>query len=47
MSPNTVKAFLLVVIIKMGVSTGSGIVGKVVTTKPNADSGGSKKAYGD
>jgi DNA-binding CsgD family transcriptional regulator len=41
-SPNTVKAFLRVVMIKMGVSTRSGIVGKVVTTKPNADSGGSR-----
>jgi DNA-binding CsgD family transcriptional regulator len=41
-SPNTVKAFLRVVMIKMGVSTRSGIVGKVVTTKPNADSGGQR-----
>jgi DNA-binding CsgD family transcriptional regulator len=39
-SPNTVKAFLRVVMIKMGVSTRSGIVGKVVTTKPNSDSDG-------
>jgi hypothetical protein len=44
-SPNTVNAFLLVVIIKIGVSTGSRIVGEVVTTKCNADPG-SKEAYG-
>ena len=41
-SPNTVKAFLRVVMIKMGVSTRSGIVGKVVTTKPDTDSGGQR-----
>jgi len=35
-SANTVKAFLRLVMIKMGVSTRSGIVGKVVTTKPDA-----------
>jgi DNA-binding CsgD family transcriptional regulator len=29
-SPNTVKAFLRIVMVKMGVSTRSGVVGKVV-----------------
>jgi DNA-binding CsgD family transcriptional regulator len=29
-SPNTVKAFLRLVMVKMGVSTRSGIVGRVV-----------------
>lgn len=33
-SPNTVKAFLRLIMIKMGVSTRSGIVGKVMTTRP-------------
>lgn len=32
-SPNTVKAFLRLVMVKMGVSTRSGIVGKVVSPK--------------
>lgn len=32
-SPNTVKAFLRLIMIKMGVSTRSGIVGKAVTSK--------------
>jgi DNA-binding CsgD family transcriptional regulator len=31
-SPNTVKAFVRLVMIKMGVSTRSGIAGKIVTT---------------
>lgn len=34
-SPNTVKAFLRLIMIKMGVSTRSGIVGKAVTTRPD------------
>jgi DNA-binding CsgD family transcriptional regulator len=29
-SPNTVKAFLRIVMVKMGVSTRSGILGKVI-----------------
>ena len=33
-SPNTVKAFLRVVMIKMGVSSRSAIVGKVMMTRP-------------
>jgi DNA-binding CsgD family transcriptional regulator len=33
-SPNTVKAFLRLIMLKMGVSTRSGIVGKAVTAKP-------------
>jgi DNA-binding CsgD family transcriptional regulator len=32
-SPNTVKAFLRLIMLKMGVSTRSGIVGKAITTK--------------
>jgi DNA-binding CsgD family transcriptional regulator len=32
-SPNTVKAFLRLVMVKMGVSTRSGIVGKIVGPK--------------
>jgi DNA-binding CsgD family transcriptional regulator len=32
-SPNTVKAFLRLIMLKMGVSTRSGIVGKAMTTK--------------
>jgi DNA-binding CsgD family transcriptional regulator len=32
-SPNTVKAFLRLIMVKMGVSTRSGIVGKAVTAK--------------
>jgi DNA-binding CsgD family transcriptional regulator len=31
-SPNTVKSFLRLIMVKMGVSTRSGIVGKVLTT---------------
>jgi DNA-binding CsgD family transcriptional regulator len=31
-SPNTVKAFLRLIMIKMGVSTRSGIVGKAMTS---------------
>ena len=33
-SPNTVKAFLRLVMVKMGVSTRAGIVGKIVKTTP-------------
>jgi DNA-binding CsgD family transcriptional regulator len=33
-SPNTVKAFLRSIMLKMGVSTRSGILGKAITTKP-------------
>jgi DNA-binding CsgD family transcriptional regulator len=33
-SPNTVKAFLRLVMIKMGVSTRSGIMGKIIQAKP-------------
>jgi DNA-binding CsgD family transcriptional regulator len=33
-SPNTVKAFIRLVMVKMGVSTRSGIVGKIVCQKP-------------
>ena len=33
-SPNTVKAFLRLIMVKMGVSTRSGIVGKAVTGQP-------------
>jgi DNA-binding CsgD family transcriptional regulator len=32
-SPNTVKAFLRLIMLKMGVSTRSGILGKAITTK--------------
>ena len=32
-SPNTVKAFLRLIMLKMGVATRSGIVGKAITTK--------------
>ncbi len=35
-SPNTVKAFLRLVMLKMGVSTRSGIAGKVAGSRPNA-----------
>src|SRR5438309_8780337 len=33
-SPNTVKVFLRLIMVKMGVSSRSGIVVKIVTTKP-------------
>lgn len=33
-SPNTVKVFLRMIMVKMGVSTRSGIVGKAITGKP-------------
>jgi DNA-binding NarL/FixJ family response regulator len=33
-SPNTVKVFLHMIMVKMGVSTRSGIVGKALTGKP-------------
>lgn len=33
-SPNTVKAFLRLIMVKMGVSTRSAIVGKALTTEP-------------
>ena len=33
-SPNTAKVFLRVIMVKMGVSTRSGIVGKALTGKP-------------
>jgi len=33
-SPNTVKAFLRLIMMKMGVSTRSGVVGKALTTVP-------------
>jgi DNA-binding CsgD family transcriptional regulator len=33
-SPNTVKAFIRLVMVKMGVSTRSGIVGRVVSPRP-------------
>jgi DNA-binding NarL/FixJ family response regulator len=33
-SPNTVKAFLRLIMVKMGVSTRSAIVGKAFTTEP-------------
>lgn len=33
-SPNTVKAFLRLIMVKMGVSTRSGVVGKVLGTEP-------------
>jgi len=35
-SPNTVKAFLRLVMVKMGVSTRSGIAGKIAGSRPNA-----------
>jgi DNA-binding CsgD family transcriptional regulator len=35
-SPNTVKAFLRLVMVKMKVSTRSGIAGKIAGSKPNA-----------
>jgi len=34
-SPNTVKAFMRVIMIKMGVSSRSSILGKVLTTQPS------------
>jgi len=33
-SPNTVKAFLRLIMIKMGVSSRSAIVGKIIMTRP-------------
>jgi DNA-binding CsgD family transcriptional regulator len=33
-SPNTVKSFLRLVMVKMGVSTRSGILGKIAGSKP-------------
>ena len=36
-SPNTVKAFVRLVMIKMGVSTRSGIMGKIIRTQPFLD----------
>jgi DNA-binding CsgD family transcriptional regulator len=35
-SPNTVKAFIRLVMVKMGVSTRSGIIGKVVCPDPGS-----------
>jgi len=35
-SPNTVKAFLRLVMVKMQVSTRSGIAGKIAGARPNA-----------
>jgi DNA-binding CsgD family transcriptional regulator len=35
-SPNTVKAFLRLVMVKMKVSTRSGIAGKIAGSRPNA-----------
>ena len=36
-SPNTVKAFIRLVMIKMGVTTRSGIIGKIVKTVSKGD----------
>ena len=36
-SPNTVKAFLRIVMVKMDVSTRSGIVGKIIGSVPNKE----------
>lgn len=36
-SPNTVKAFLRLVMVKMGVSTRSGIIGKIVGSQSNGN----------
>ncbi len=36
-SPNTVKAFIRLVMIKMGVSTRSGIMGRIIGTQPLLD----------
>jgi DNA-binding CsgD family transcriptional regulator len=38
-STNTVKAFLRLIMVKMGVSTRSGILGKIMTAKPSLYSG--------
>ena len=35
-SPNTVKAFLRLVMVKMKVSTRSGIAGKITASRPNS-----------
>ncbi len=37
-SPNTVKAFIRLVMVKMGVSTRSGIIGKIVGSRPGLES---------
>ena len=37
-SPNTVKAFIRLVMVKMGVSTRSGIIGKIVGLRPGLES---------
>jgi DNA-binding CsgD family transcriptional regulator len=36
-SPNTVKAFIRLVMVKMGVSTRSGIIGKIVGSRPGLE----------
>jgi DNA-binding CsgD family transcriptional regulator len=36
-SPNTVKAFIRLVMVKMGVSTRSGIIGKIVGSRPRSE----------
>jgi DNA-binding CsgD family transcriptional regulator len=38
-SPNTVKAFIRLVMVKMNVSTRSGIIGKIVGSKTSSESG--------
>jgi DNA-binding CsgD family transcriptional regulator len=42
-SPNTVKAFIRLVMVKMNVSTRSGIIGKIVGTRTNCESGAGQK----
>lgn len=41
-SPNTVKAFIRLVMVKMGVSTRSGIIGKIVGSRSGLESNGSR-----
>ena len=38
-SPNTVKAFIRLVMVKMGVSTRSGIIGKIAGSRVGLESG--------
>jgi DNA-binding CsgD family transcriptional regulator len=45
-SPNTVKAFIRLVMVKMGVSTRSGIIGKIVGSRSGLESNAGRSLSG-
>jgi DNA-binding CsgD family transcriptional regulator len=45
-SPNTVKAFLRLIMVKMGATTRAGIVGRLLDSERAAGAGGSRRAIG-